>query len=175
MKELFQTEVTEDKKTRLPDLRYQVDHAVLDRLGQQRLGRTLLVSTHTEWSDQAIAETYRGLSGIEETFRNMKNVDHLRWQPAYHWTDQKLRVHGLYCVLALLLSALARKVAAQAGIELPLLALLDELSAIHEVAVLYPPQTLAHRKDHLALSRMTPRQKKLAEALQIAELLAASG
>jgi len=175
MKELFQTEITEDKKTRLPELRYHVDHAALDRLGQQRLGRTLIVSTHTEWSDQEIAATYRGLSGIEETFRNIKNVDHLRWQPAYHWTDQKLRVHGLYCVLALLLSSLARKVAAQAGIELPLLALLDELSAIHEVAVLYPPQTLAHRKDHLALSRMTPRQKKLAEALQIAEMLAARG
>jgi transposase len=175
MTELFQTEVTEDKKTRLPQLRYCVDHVALDRLSQQRLGRTLIVSSHTSWSDQEIVETYRGLSGIEDAFRNMKNVDYLRWQPAYHWTDQKLRVHGLYSVLALLLACLARKVAIQGGIELPLISLLDELTAIHEVAIVYPPHSLGQRKDHLCLSRMSSHQKKLAEAFQIAEMLAGQG
>jgi transposase len=175
MKDLFETQVVEDKNTRLPQLRYRLDHAALDRLSQQRLGRTLIVSTHTQWPDAQIAETYRSLAGIEDIFRDIKNVDYLRWQPAYHWTDQKLRVHGLYCAMALLLACLARKVAVQAGVQLPLLALLDELTAIREVAVLYPPATLAHRKNHIALSRMTPRQKKLADALAIGDILAARG
>ena len=96
----------------------------------------------------------------------MKNVDFLRWQPAYHWTNQKLRVHGLYCVLALLLATLARKIAAQARIELSLPALLEELSSIHEVAVIYPHGTLAHRKNHITLSRMSPTQRKLTTALK---------
>ena len=175
MKELFRTSVSEEAKTRLPQLSYQLDHAAFDTLCQQRLGRTLIVSSHADWSAQQMVETYRSLSGIEDAFRNMKDVDYLRWQPAYHWKNDKLRVHGLYCVLALLLSCLARKVAVQAGVDLPLLALLDELTAIQEVAVVYPPQTLAHRKDHITLSRMSPRQKKLAEALQIADMLSTKG
>lgn len=80
-------------------------------------------------------------------------------------------MHGWYCVLALLLITLARKVAIQAGLKLSLPALLDELCAIREVAVIYPQGVLAHRKDHIALSRMSPTQRKLADALQIADAL----
>ena len=54
----------------------------------------------------------------------MKNRDYLRWQPAFHWTDQKLEVHSFYCILALLLATLARKMACEAGVELSLHAIL---------------------------------------------------
>jgi len=57
-------------------------------------------------------------------------------------------------VLALLLATLARKVATQADLDLSLHALLDELSAIREVAVIYPQGALAHPKNHITLSRM---------------------
>ena len=77
----------------------------------------------------------------------------------------------LYCVLALLLSSLARKKAYEIGIELSLPALLKELSEIREVAIIYPPATLAHCKDHITLSRMSARQLKLANCLQIQEVL----
>jgi hypothetical protein len=62
-------------------------------------------------------------------------------------------------------------VAYQAGVEITLLALLKELSKIREVAIVYPPGTLAHRKDHITLSRMSPRQKKLSDALEIANII----
>jgi len=122
-----------------------------------------------------IVDAYRSLSLVEDAFKNMKNTDFLHCQPAHHWTDQKLRVHALYCVLALMLASLARKVAVQAGVNLTLPALLKELSAIREVAVIYPPGTLAHPKDHITLSRMSARQKKLAQALQIGETLTQIG
>ena len=105
----------------------------------------------------------------------MKDTNFLRWQPAYHWTDQKLRVHALYCVLALLLASLARKVAIEAGIDITVLRLLKELSLIREVAVIYPPGTLAHRKDHITLSRMSSLQNKLAKALEIEKILTKRG
>ena len=95
----------------------------------------------------------------------------VNYVPYDTWTNQKLRVHALYCVLALLVASLARKVAYEAGINLPLPALLKELSAIREVAVIYPPGTLAHPKDHITLSCMSERQKKLAQALEIGETL----
>ena len=105
----------------------------------------------------------------------MKNTDYLHWQPAYHWTEQKLRVHAFYCVLVLAISSLARERVCQAGLDLPLTAMLDELSKIREVAVIYPTGTLTHRKDHITLSRMSPRQKKLANILDIAATLNKKG
>jgi len=169
MSELFEVTVTEEKGA--PALHYAVDHAALDRLTQQHLGRTLLLAFRTPGDAHDLIGAYRSLTEIEDAFKNMKNVDFLRWQPAYHWTNQKLKVHGLYCVLALLLATLARKIARHADIDLSLPALLDELSAIREVAVIYPQGTLAHPKDHVTLSRMSPTQRKLADALDIAHAL----
>lgn len=169
MKELFQTHVKQDRG--LPRLRYELDHTALAKLTNQRLGRTVLVTDHPDWSAKDVVGAYRSLTAIERAFKNMKNVDFLHWQPAYHWTTQKIKVHGFYCVLALLLATLARKVVAQAGVDMTIPALLKELTAIREVAVIYPQGTLAHRKDHMTLSRMTSRQKKLAEHLEIAEIL----
>jgi len=169
MSALFEISVTEEDG--LPKLRYAVNHQALDILTQQRLGRTLLLAVGTQGEPQQTIATYRSLTRIEEVFKNMKNNDFLHWQPAYHWTEQKLKVHGLYCVLALLLATLARKVAGQAGIDIALPAMLAELSAIREVAVIYPKGTLAHPKDHITLSRMSATQRKLANALEIAEIL----
>jgi len=169
MKDLFTITIAEERG--LPRLRYALDHDALDRLSHERLGRTVLITDHLDWTPKEVIEAYRSLTSIEDTFKNMKNTDFLRWQPAYHWTEQKLKVHAFYCVLALLLATLARKVIVQAGIDLTLPALLKELTAIREVAVLYPPGTLAHRKDHITLSRMTPRQRKIADCLKIAKIL----
>jgi transposase len=171
MKNLIQVDVKEDKTSGIPRLSYSVDHSALQRLTQERLGRTVLVSDHTQWSARQVVEAYRSLCGVEDAFKNMKNTDFLRWQPAHHWTDQKLRVHALYCVLALLLASLARKVTSEAGVNLTLPALIKELSAIREVAVIYPPGTPARPKDHITLSRMSARQKKLAQALEIGHTL----
>ena len=169
MKDLFTIRV--EAEERIPRLHYEVDHEALARLTNERLGRTVLVTDHHDWTSRDVIGAYRSLTGIEEAFKNMKNIDFLHWQPAYHWTTQKIRVHGFYCVLALLLATLARNVAAKAGIDLSIPALLKELTAIREVAVIYPKGTLAHRKDHITFSRMTLKQKKLAETLHIADVL----
>lgn len=169
LKQLFQVEV--ESVAGLPRLRYAVDHTALQRLSDERLGRTLLVTSHDDWSTEETIKAYRSLSSIEETFKRMKDVNFLRWQPAYHWTDQKLKVHAFYCVLALLLASLARKVAVGAGMNLTVPAVLKKLTGIREVAVIYPQGTLAHRKDHITLSRMSPCQRRLAVALDIGEVL----
>ena len=178
MKGLFRVRLDEQPVSGQPDkmaarLSYEVDHAALTRLTNERLGRTLLVTNHVDWTAVQVIEAYRGLARVEESFKNMKNVDFLRWQPAYHWTDQKLKVHGFYCVLGLLLATLARKEAFEAGIELSLPAMLKELSAIREVAIFYPKGTLAHPREHIAISRMSAKQRKLAQALNLANILIA--
>jgi transposase len=168
MGDLFQISVTEHE--RLPVLRYSVDHDALQKLSDQRLGKTVLVTDQTSWTAATVVHTYRSLSAVEDAFRRMKDSTFLHWQPAYHWTDQKLAVHTFYCVLALLLATLAHREVVRAGIDLSLPALLDQLSKINEVAIIYPAGTLARTKDHVALSRMSPQQRRIAECLRVAEV-----
>jgi transposase len=51
MKNLIQTDVKENKTSDIPLLSYSVDHLALQHLSQVRLGRTVLVSDHIQWSD----------------------------------------------------------------------------------------------------------------------------
>jgi transposase len=68
----------------------------------------------------------------------MKNPHFVSWRPLHHWTDQKIRVHAFYCVLALLLSSLLRRTLAQKGIDLSIVKILTTLSQVKEVALVYP-------------------------------------
>src|SRR5256886_17472218 len=70
--------------------------------------------------------------------RTMKDPHFVGWEPLYHWTDQKIRVHAFYCVLALTLAGLLHREAHRAGLELSLGALCRELSSICEIINLYP-------------------------------------
>jgi len=121
--------------------------------------KVFIITDHLTWSLAHIIQAYRTFSTIEETFKKMKNVRFLRWQPTHHWTDQKLRVHAFYCVLVLLVSSLAHKEVRHVGIEISLPSLLKELSAIRQVALLYPPASGA--KSHITLTRMSSQQKKI--------------
>jgi transposase len=163
--------VVKGRRGKIPTLSYEVDHAALARLGRRRLGRTLLVTDQLQWEPQEVVRTYRGLARIEETFKNMKGTGFLRWQPAWHWTDQKLRVHGFYCVLALTLVRLLRKAAWEAGEQLSVPKLLEELSAIKEVALIYPEGYKKRGAGRLTHSRMSKRQLRLAKALEIGEVM----
>jgi transposase len=153
----------------LPFIKYSVNRAALEKIAQTRLGRTLLLTNCHDMLAEEIIRSYRNLAHIEGAFKHMKNRDYLRWQPAFHWTDQKLEVHTLYCVLALLLATLARKTACESGIDISLTVLLDELSAIKEVALIYSKDGRVNPE--FTLNRMSPRQKKLAELFEIGEVL----
>ena len=115
-------------------LEYGINQNKLNNMMKNELGRTLILSTRLEWEDGEIISNYRSQQGIESVFRHMKNKDYLHWQPEFHWTDSKIRVHGLYCVLAMLLASLAHREVVQKGLDLSLIEMLDELNGIREVA-----------------------------------------
>ena len=167
MTDLF--EVSVENADGLPRMYHEVNHATLENLMATRLGRTALLTNQASWDASNVVQTYRSQASVEEAFKHMKNTTYLHWQPAYHWTEQKLRVHSFYCVLALMVTTLAHQEVTRHGIELSLPAMLKELCGIREVAVIYPTGTLARGKDHVTLSRMSPRQRKLAECLEISE------
>jgi transposase len=94
----------------------------------------------------------------------MKDPQFVSWRPLRHWTDQKVRVHAFYCVLALLLAALLRRTLAHQGIALSITHMLETLSQIKEVALIYPGRA---RKPQISYSRLTPLQRQVNTALQL--------
>jgi transposase len=85
---------------------------------------------------QIVAE-YRSQETVEGDFRQMKDPKVVSFSPMFHHTDPKIRVHVLYCVLALMVARLMVRQADQAGIHLSVRRLLATLAGIQETVLLY--------------------------------------
>jgi len=115
-----------------------LDEEGLNRLRRERLGKKILFTDRHEWTTGEIIQAYHGQYVIEHALRQMKDPYFASWRPMFHWTDQKMMVHGFYCVLALLLVSLLTKRVREAGKEIGSQRLLALLDGIKEVAVIYP-------------------------------------
>jgi transposase len=146
-------------------LTYQWNHEALAQHEQLVLGKTILFTDQAEWSNEQIILTYRGQSKIEDAFKKMKNPHFLSWNPRYHRTDQKIKVHAFYCVLALTLVSLMQRELHVQGMPVSTAEMLDELSAIKEVAHIYHEDSGI--KPHITLTRLTDRQAELVKKLEI--------
>ncbi len=164
MKDLIHVDVTE--KDRRPRLHYRVDQTAWSRLQHTLLGKNVLFTDQESWSDEDIVRAYRGQYHVEDAFKTMKNPHFVSWHPLGHWTDQKIRVHAFYCVLALLLSSLLRRTLAQKEILLSIPRMLAELSQIQEVALFYRTPD-SHTQPVISYSQMSTLQKQLLQVLDL--------
>jgi transposase len=131
----FTIEVNEQN---LPRLEYEVNTKALDRLTNTYLGKNILITNREEWSEEKIILAYRSQYLIEDVFKEMKDRRIGGWWPMHHWTDSKIRVHGLYCTIAMLLRGLLLRRIRRAGIDISMKRLLRELEGIREVINVYP-------------------------------------
>lgn len=138
-----------------------VKRAITSR--EKTFGKTILFCDREDWSSQKIMETYNQKYLCEENFRFLKARHYLRFDPVYHWTDQKIRVHALMCVLALLLVKLLLYRLKQEGLELNVNLLLDELNDIDEVVLMYPEKRVCRK-----LTKMSSVQARIFAALDLA-------
>lgn len=137
MKEVFAVTLQLDGKSKLPRLSYCVNTSGIDHLCRTLFGKTLIFTNRDDWSDDAIVLGYRGQYRIERAFRTMKDPHFVTWQPMFHWTDQKIRVHAFYCVLALTLTSLLQRKLHQAGLDISIHEALEQLTAIRELLVIH--------------------------------------
>lgn len=119
------------------EFRFWTDWSAYEGLKRSRLGKRILCTDNHQWSTEEIILASRAQHHVERAFRQMKNPHWVSFSPAFHWTDQKLRVHAFYCVLALLLSSVLQRKAAQGGVKLTIEALLTQLSGVTEVVTLF--------------------------------------
>jgi hypothetical protein len=79
----------------------------------------------------------------------------------HHWTDQKIRVHVFYRVLALTIAHLMRRQADHAGLDLSVRELLSELSGIGETVLLHHDGGPGRPRAQRLLTDMNPTQRRL--------------
>jgi len=150
----------------LPQVTWLIDTAALHRLAETHLGKTILISNRQEWPDERIIRAYRSQFLIEDVFKGMKDRTTGSWWPLHHWTDSKLRVHGLYCTLAQLLRSLMWRRVRQAGMDIGLPRLISELDGIREVITMYPKRRpLAQPPQQTVLTRRSEVQQRLISIL----------
>jgi transposase len=154
-------------------LNYHTDGHALEKLTATSLGRRILFTDNHQWTTEEIILAYRS-QHVEAAFRTMKNPYFVGWEPMYHWTDQKICVHALYCVMALTLAGLLHREARLAGLDLSLEAVCQELSSICEVINLYAPISgkAGRLRAATTYTEPTPTSGRLAEIFRLNDLKA---
>jgi transposase len=157
---------------KVPTLSFQTNQRALSQLVEKHLGKTILFTDNDDWSSEEIVLGYRSQHHIEDAFRQMKHPHYLSWQPMYHWTDSKIRVHALICVLALTLSSLLQRILHKKGLEFSLPRMFELLGGIRETLVIYPKKQ-GQRLPTTARSHSTlsPEQEQLLNLLDLRRYL----
>ena len=151
-----------------PILTYTFDESALHELANTYLGKNLLITTRSVWSNARIIQAYRSQHEIENVFKQMKDTTVGNWWPLQHWTDSKVRVHGLYCTLAVLWRALLMRRFKQAGLALSVKRAYAELEKIKQVVNLQPKrrgQKTPTRQ--IVFTEISPVQAQILDALDL--------
>ena len=136
MKKLIGTDVT--GYNNIPVLTYSLKGEAYAKLADTYLGKNIIITDNHDWTTEDIILAYRSQYIIEDAFKQMKDRKTGTWWPMFHWTDQKIKVHGLYCSLSLLIRALIMKRANESGISISMNNMHDKLAGIREVLNVFP-------------------------------------
>lgn len=155
------------------DLEFWVNEERFNIIKEQWLGRRIIITNRHQWTTEEIILAYWGQSNVENAIKKMKNPFHLAVRPQYHWTDQKIEVHGFTCLLAFLMVMIAYKRAKEkVGFRGSPHTLLEKLSAIRLATFIEsPPQkTKGRYKAHYRLEEMDPDIYELARGMNLTEM-----
>jgi len=147
-------------------LTYRVNQGGMDRLCSTLFGKTIIFSDQAAWSDEQIVLAYRGQYRVENAFRTMKDPHFVSFSPGFHWTDQKIRVHAFYCVLALTMVSLLQRQLHQQGLDISVSEALESLGNIKEVA-LFHNRSRQNPRVTVQLTERDELQNQLYDALDL--------
>ncbi len=89
-------------------LSYRTNAKARAGLEEELFGKRVLFSDKGQdlASTAEVVADYRSQEAAEGDFRQMKDPKVVSFSPMFHWTEQKIRVHVFYCVLALMVARL---------------------------------------------------------------------
>src|SRR6266511_3939999 len=148
-------------------LSWRTDQAARRRLERRIFGKRILFTNRDTWPVADVVAAYRSQSEVEAGFRQLKDPHVVSFSPMHHWTEQKIRVHVFYCVLALAIAHLLRRQADHAGLHLSVRELLAELAGIQETVLLYHDGGKGRPRARRMLTEMSPTQQRLADLFDL--------
>lgn len=171
---LFQVEVTGEDAA--PVLHYQFDEAAWSELYENRLGRTLILTSRDRWSTARIVTTLRTQSYVEDAFKQMKDAEWAAALPLRHYRDRSLRVHAFVSVVGLLLATLLVRRLRQANLrDATVSNTFHELTELRASKLRYsqkaPARLKVLAKRYEVAPDPTPRQRKILGILKSARRL----
>jgi hypothetical protein len=152
---------------------FGTDDAAYNELKRRVLGKRILFTDRQDLTDEEIIFGYRGQHHVERAFRDMKDPYFISFSPAHHWTDQMLRVHAFYCVLALTLVSVLHRRVHHAGIHISQSSMMEQLKRIKEITNYYPAQTTeklhvgGRPRSERTLTRLDSQQNQIFRALNL--------
>ena len=173
MKQLIKVDYQEKNTT--PLIRYSLDGEEFAGLTDTYLGKKILFTDNHDWKTEDIILAYHGQHIIENIFKETKDRKTGCWWPLNHWTDQKIKVHGLYCTITLLMRALMIMKIREKNINLSLRRLHESLKGIKQVINIYPKQKgKGNKKERKTrtLTKMDEIQEKLFELFEMNDYIA---
>jgi len=121
----------------IPFFSYNLNTGNLENLKNTILGKTVLFTNRHDWTNEEITAAYRSAWHIEHAFRQMKDTDHLTVRPLFHWTDEKIKVHIFYCVLAYRLCCILKKELLSKDISDSTNQIMEQLKTIKHVTTVF--------------------------------------
>jgi transposase len=147
-------------------LSWHADDQARQALEAEYFGKRILFTDRHDWPAAEIIAAYRSQADAEAGFRQLKDPRVVSFSPMFHWTEQKIRVHAFYCVLALTIAHLMRRQAARAGLDLSVRELLHTLAGIQETVMIYPSGG-GRPKARRILTDRDPAQQRLFEIFNL--------
>jgi transposase len=136
------------------------NHTAIDK-AKKRFGKTILFTNRETLSVGEIIKLYLDRHVVEEAFRITKSDHFVKMDPAFHWTDSKIRVHALTCMIALLLVKLSHRRAQQNGYDRGIEHFMHELRGVRSALLVYPGTKSPDRQ----LCSLTESQSVLVKSL----------
>jgi transposase len=147
-------------------LTWHADQQARQALEAEYFGKRILFTDRDDWPAAEVIAAYRSQADAEAGFRQLKDPRVVSFSPMFHWTDQKIRVHAFYCVLALTVAHLMRRQATQAGLGMSVRELLHTLAGIQETVMIYPSAG-GRPKARRMLTDRDPAQQHLFEVFNL--------
>jgi transposase len=135
MKDIIKYELSENNNHVY--LNFFASENALEQIRSDLLGKTVLFTDRSDYSNEEIVGAYRSAWHVELAFRQMKDTQHLTVRPMFHWTDQKIRIHIFTCVLAYRMCCLLIKELACQGLQTSVNQLIEKMSEVKRILTFF--------------------------------------
>ncbi len=147
---------------------YGLDIEAFEWLKNNILGRKIHTTNRHTWTNEEICLAYRGQANVEFAFRNLKNPYHTAVRPQFHWTDQKIKVHFLICIIGYLLTSyLYLKIKAVRPTQYSMNKMMEDLKTIRLTSFIEQKDGKGLPKTDYKIEKIKSELRPIADALSI--------